>query len=234
MKAIILAAGRGQRMMPLTANMPKPMLPVLGQPLLTYHIKKLAAAGITDLVINHAWCGDKIVNYYGDGNKFGVNIHYSDESSGALETAGGIKKALPWLVNSADDYFLVVNGDVYCDFSYQQLPTINGNILGHLWLVENPPHNINGDFTLCDGYVHNLSRNEGGENSLTFSGIALYKASFFDSIDNVEGYKQALGPLLRKAAEQALLTGSKITTSWFDIGTPERLAQLNQYLSAKS
>lgn len=253
MKAMILAAGRGERMRPLTDNCPKPMLTVSGVPLLEHHIRKLRAVGIIDIVINHAWCGDKIVEYFGYGSAFGVNITYSDESSGALETAGGIQKALPLLQSSPsaqgsainDCPFLVVNGDIFTDFDFTELPSLPETIQAHTFLVNNPEHNLAGDFCLsgdllankvaADKQVVNLSDHK----TFTFSGIALYRPSFFkqdssaeNETNNVE--KQALGPMLRMAAEQQIISGSLISQYWADIGTPERLAQINQRVAELS
>jgi MurNAc alpha-1-phosphate uridylyltransferase len=238
MKAMILAAGRGERMMPLTVNTPKPMLYVGDKPLLQYHIEKLARAGIHDIVINHAWCGDKIIEYFANGEKFNVNITYSDESSEALETAGGIKKALPLLANNDDDVFLVVNGDVYCDFDYQQFPELATNCSAHLWLIENPKHNVKGDFCLVNNLVTNINTDVGTgmssriknskSQTFTFSGIALYRSSFFSNI--AEHKKLALGPLLRSKADKRLIVGHVLSGQWTDVGTPERLNLLNQLI----
>lgn len=234
---MILAAGRGERMMPLTANCPKPMLEVAGLPLLGHHINKLKAVGITDIVINHAWCGDKITQHFGDGSQFGVTIRYSDESTGALETAGGISKALPMLVSNTDNGtlddspFLVVNGDIFTDFDFANLPKLADDCLAHTFLVTNPEHNLSGDF-ICE---RNKLINKGdipSEQSLThtFSGIALYRPSFFVSLEreNSELVKTALGPMLRNGAEQGTISATVLNDYWADIGTPERLAQINQ------
>ena len=168
MKAMILAAGRGQRMMPLTQAMPKPMLKVQNKPLIEHHVNNLKAAGITDIVINLAWQGDKIKAYFKDGSQFGVNIVYSQEVEGGLETAGGIIQALPLLGES----FIVINGDVFTDYdvsSLMQLHLQSGE--AHLVLIENPPHNLDGDFT--------LSHLSPDSQKYTFSGISRYQADFF-------------------------------------------------------
>lgn len=235
---MILAAGRGERMMPLTQNTPKPMLEVAGKPLLQHHIENLVAAGINNIVINHAWCGEKIINYFGNGSALGANILYSDESDGALETAGGIYKALPILSEtptdnfannvkySADDVFLVINGDIFCEFDFNQLPTLKDDQQACIWLVENPSHNPKGDFTLS---VNNIVENKkDNTKSYTFSGIAIYRASFFNSLSNGKEQSIALGPMLRKAAEKKKIQGRIITSLWADIGTPERLTEMNQ------
>lgn len=236
MKVMILAAGRGERMMPLTANLPKPMLRVAGKPLLQHHIENLAKAGLKDIVINIAWCGQAIIDYFADGKKFGVNICYSDERSGALETAGGIVKALPLLTepnSSDDDCFLVVNGDVFCDVDFNQLPKLSEQQTACLWLTDNPAHNLAGDFVLTNEQVNNKTsladvNLPNNETTYTFSGIALYKKRFFN---NISTEKLALGPLLKQAAEQGQLKGLKLTVPWTDVGTPARLASLNEQLT---
>lgn len=236
MKVMILAAGRGERMMPLTANLPKPMLLVAGKPLLQHHIENLAKAGLTDIVINIAWCGQAISDYFADGKKFGVNICYSDETSGALETAGGIVNALELLTEpnlSDEQCFLVVNGDIFCDFDFNQLPELSKEQTACLWLTDNPEHNSAGDFFLDNHQVKNkISRvnvqSVNNQTCYTFSGIALYKKRFFN---NIATEKLALGPLLKQAAELGKLKGIKLTVPWTDVGTPARLATLNEQLT---
>lgn len=230
MKAMILAAGRGERMRPLTDNCPKPLLKAGGIPLIEYHIQKLAKVGITDIVINHAWMGNKLVEYCGDGSRWQVNITYSDESQGALETAGGIMKALPLLCDKQDD-FLVINGDIYSDYILENLPTLPEGVLAYLWLVNNPEHNIDGDFKLAGRYVKNIE-NDKSATSYTFSGIALYKKAFFQpnkqSLDVIN--KQALGPLLKVFADKHCVMGEVLKTYWVDVGTPARLHDLDLIL----
>lgn len=219
MKAMILAAGRGERMRPLTDHRPKPLLLVAGKPLIEYHLEALAQAGFKDIVINHAWLGAQIENALGDGSQFGVHIHYSPEDGQALETGGGIFNALPLL---GDDTFLVVNGDVWTDFAYSALPRrLDG--LAHLILVPNPPQHPSGDFVLDHGMV----RNEGSD-KLTFSGIGIYKTELFT--DCKPGIFP-LAPLLRKAIAKNQVTGQYYSGCWRDIGTPQRLAELDQALS---
>ncbi|MEJ2141090.1 MAG: nucleotidyltransferase family protein [Gammaproteobacteria bacterium] len=219
MKAMILAAGRGERMRPLTDNTPKPLLKIAGKALIEYHIEALARAGITKLVINCAWLGQQIMDKLDDGNRFGVTISYSDEGEQALETAGGIINALSLLGN---DPFVVVNGDIWCDYDFSRLPEKPAG-LAHLVMVENPEHNPAGDFSLQDnGYLHTE-----GNNKLTFSGIGVYDPGLFSNLPN---NKQPLAPLLRKAMQQEKVTGEKYTGQWLDIGTPERLDELNQRL----
>ncbi len=234
MKAMILAAGRGERMRPLTDNTPKPLLKISGIPLIEHHLRKLAEVGITDIVINLAWLGDKIVEYFQDGSSLGVNICYSWERGGALETAGGIIKALPLLCssssqdnNSQDEPFLVVNGDIYIDYDYQHLPQLTDSQLAHLWLVENPAHNQQGDFRLVGENVQNLTQLNASP-TYTFSGIGLYRPSFFD--EHLTETVVPLAPLLRKAIDKQCVAGTLLSGLWTDVGTPERLKQLDKQL----
>lgn len=220
MKAMILAAGLGTRMRPLTDHLPKPLLSVGGKPLIVWHIEKLASAGFTDIIINIAWLGWKIPETLGDGSQWGVKLHYSDEQGeGALETAGGIVKALP-LLNDAP--FLVINGDVWCDYSCEQKPLAD-NHLAHLILVNNPSHNPQGDFALDGLKVLNKQT----DNKLTFSGIGYYHPELFAHLPYG---KHPLAPLLRQAMDDGLVMGEHFTGDWRDIGTPERLSQLDQEL----
>ncbi|MCK5387246.1 MAG: nucleotidyltransferase family protein [Gammaproteobacteria bacterium] len=220
MKAMILAAGRGERMRPLTDNLPKPLLKVAGKMLIEYHLEKLKSAQITEVVINHAWLGEKIEQALGDGSQYGLNIHYSHEAE-ALETAGGIINALPLL---GSDAFIVVNGDIYCDYDLSILPpSLSG--LAHLVLVNNPPHNPQGDFVLTNtGAVE-----QEGENKQTFSGIGVYHPDLFKGYPNG---KLALAPILRKAMDQHQVSGESYQGVWHDIGTPERLNELDLYLKS--
>lgn len=221
MKAMILAAGRGKRMMPLTAEQPKPMLQVGGQPLIYHHIQRLKSAGITNIVINLAWQGHKIEEYFGDGQSFGVNITYSHEPEGGLETAGGIIKALPVLTEISDT-FIVINGDIFTDYdvhALSQLQLLEGE--AHIVLVENPAHNPQGDFKLA---LPNA------EQTYTFSGIGLYSKGFFD--DSSDAFL-ALGPLLRAGIEACSVSRELYLGQWFDIGTPERLEKINTMLEAQ-
>ncbi|MBQ4832883.1 nucleotidyltransferase family protein [Pseudoalteromonas sp. MMG010] len=220
MKAIILAAGRGQRMMPLTKEMPKPMLKVAGKPLLEHHIINLKAAGIEQIVINLAWQGDKIKAYFGDGNKWGVSIQYSQEQPGGLETAGGIINALKLL----GDSFIVLNGDVYTDYDVSALIQLHlSDNEAHLVLVENPAHNPEGDFA--------LNHHQAISQKYTFSGIARYQSGFFT------GYKNQvlpLGPILREKLDEGVISTELYLGQWDDIGTPQRLDELNQRLAGSS
>ena len=218
MKAMILAAGRGERMRPLTDNLPKPMLPVGGKPLLQYHVEALARAGFTDLVVNHARFGDRIEAFLADGGAYGVTIRYSAEGDNPLGTGGGIKRALPLL---GDEPFLVVNGDVWTDFPLETLKTpFSGQ--ARLVLVPNPAHHPRGDFALQDGKVSNS-----GEPRYTFSGIGVYHPGLFRSITESAF---PLAPILRQAMEQREVRGELYRGRWFDIGTPTRLEDLEQYL----
>lgn len=215
---MILAAGRGERMRPLTDNLPKPLLKVGGKMLIEYHLEKLKIAHITDVIINHAWLGEKIEQALGDGSRYGLTIHYSSEGE-ALETAGGIINALPLL---GDDAFIVINGDVFCDYELLNLPSsIPG--LAHLVMVNNPVHNPDGDFVL----TKSSSVNQVGDNKRTFSGIGVYHPDLFKGYLNG---KLALAPVLRKAMDLEQVTGEFYQGVWHDIGTPERLNELDLYL----
>jgi MurNAc alpha-1-phosphate uridylyltransferase len=218
MKAMILAAGRGERMRPLTDHTPKPLLKVGGKPLIAWHLKRLAAAGFQDIVINHAHLGEQIESALGDGSQWGVRIQYSPEKI-ALETAGGIANAMPLLGNAP---FLVVNGDVYTDIDFGTLKLVPPN-LAHLVMVNNPPQHAAGDFALSSGKL-----SADGTEKLTFSGIGIYQPSLFASI--VRGDAAKLAPLLKAAMAQGLVSGSHHRGAWHDIGTPERLQALDSQL----
>jgi len=218
MRAMILAAGRGERMRPLTDQTPKPLLEVGGKPLIQYHIEALRDAGFRELVVNHAHLGNQIVERLGDGAQFGVHITYSAEPEDALETGGGIKQALPLL---GEQPFLVINGDIWTDYPYQQLYR-EPEGLAHLVLIDNPPHHVQGDFQLNGRRV-----TTDGENKLTFSGIGLYRPDLFaDS----PGGAFPLAPLLRRAMQTGQVSGEYYQGRWLDIGTPQRLAELNREL----
>lgn len=216
---MILAAGRGERMRPLTEHTPKPLLKAAGKPLIEYTIEALVAAGITEIVINLAYLGKQIQDYLGDGSRFQAYISYSNEGEHGLETAGGIKKALPLL---GDQPFLVVNADISCDFPLHTL--LNQNIdLAHLVLVPNPSHHSAGDFSFnADG----IAAVEGSP-KYTYSGIGLYHPDLFASIPDG---KSALAPLLKQAMLAQRISAELQTGFWMDIGTPERLAQLEHLL----
>ncbi len=220
MKAMILAAGRGERMRPLTDRTPKPLLTVGGKPLIQYHLEALARAGVRDIVINHAHLGAQIEQALGDGSRFGVLIHYSPEPEGALETGGGIFQALPLLGPAP---FLVVNGDIWTDYPFERLPE-RPQGLAHLVLVGNPPHHPQGDFALHDGQVL-----EDGGHRLTFSGIGVYVPALFAGC---EPGRFPLAPLLRRAMAGGQVGGEHYRGRWVDVGTPGRLAELDAMLSA--
>ena len=225
MKAMILAAGRGERMRPLTDKLPKPLLKVADKMLIEYHLEKLKAAEITNVVINHAWLGEKVEQALGDGSRYGLNITYSAETE-ALETAGGILNALPLLSGATGkDEFIVINGDIYCDYDINKLPS-NLSGLAHLILVNNPPHHLEGDFVLTNSGAVEQS----GQNKLTFSGLGLYHPDLFK---NYFPGKQALAPILRKAMDENQVSGELYQGIWHDIGTPERLNELDLYLKNK-
>ncbi|MEJ2453416.1 MAG: nucleotidyltransferase family protein [Candidatus Thiodiazotropha sp.] len=217
MKAMILAAGRGERMRPLTDRLPKPLLPVAGKPLIVHHIERLAASGIRQLVINHAHLGQMIEAELGDGSAWGVNIHYSPEGS-ALETGGGIFRALPLLGEAP---FLVVNGDIWCDIDFSRLGLPQG-MLAHLVLVPNPSHHPRGDFVLQGGRV---SDSEGER--LTFSGIGVYHPRLFAGC---QPGAFPLAPILRKAMAESKVSGIQHPGLWVDVGTAERLQTLDRQL----
>lgn len=222
MKAMILAAGRGERMRPLTDHTPKPLLEVGGKPLIVWHIERLVRAGITELVINHAHLGAQLETTLGDGSRYGAHIDYSAEGT-ALETAGGIAYALPLL---GDAVFAVVNGDVYCDYDFSQLDlhaTQMTNDMAHLIMVDNPPHHPNGDFALSAGRISHASYP-----LLTFSGIGLYRPELFATI--VRGSKAPLAPLLREQIALGKVAGSHHRGTWVDVGTPQRLSELDAQL----
>ena len=221
MRAMILAAGRGERMRPLTDHTPKPLLRVGGKCLIEYHLEALAAAGFNDVVINHAHLGTQIEQQLGDGSRYGVSVHYSPEA-GVLDTGGGIFKALVLL---GDAPFVVVNGDVWCDYPFARLRKIETQG-AHLVLVPNPPQHPAGDFLLRDGQVSD----EGQDQRLTFSGIGIYHPSLFDGC---EAGAFPLAPLLRRAMAQGQVSGELFEGRWFDIGTPERLQQLDEKLCSE-
>lgn len=226
MKAMILAAGRGDRMRPLTDKCPKPLLAVAGKPLIVWHIERLAAAGIEDIVINHAHLGGMIEAALGDGRPWGVRIRYSPEPPGALETAGGIRQALPLL---GQDPFLVINGDIYCDWDPARIPRLADRDQAHLILVPNPDHNPTGDFTLLADRCASEAAPGIGER-LTFSGIGIYRPGLFSGLP--AGQPAKLAPLLRAAMAQNAVSAECHRGRWHDIGTPERLAALDAELGS--
>ncbi|NUG50994.1 N-acetylmuramate alpha-1-phosphate uridylyltransferase MurU [Acinetobacter lactucae] len=220
MKAMILAAGLGNRMRPLTLYTPKPLLEVGGKPLIVWHIEKLKKIGVTEIVINSAWLADKLISSLGDGSQFGVDIRWTRENEG-LETAGGIINALPLL---GTDPFILVNGDVWTTMDFEALRHIKLNDdLAHLVLVDNPKQHPEGDFTLLDGRVFTFDQDVTGEN-LTFSGVSVIHPKLFDGL---EAGKRPLAPLLKQAMHNQKISGEKLKGAWVDVGTPERLMELD-------
>lgn len=220
MFAMILAAGRGERMRPLTDKLPKPLLAANNKPLIEYHLDKLQHTSINKIVINHAWLGHLIPEALGNGERWHLDIRYSDENNNALETAGGIKKVLSKM---NDDYFVVINGDIWTDFDFSLLPkSLPNGVLAHLVLVNNPMHHPDGDFSLSNSWLQN-----DGQEKFTFSGIAVYHRRFFD---NLTQKVTALGPVIREHITKKQVTGELYQGQWFDIGTPQRLNDLNKKL----
>ncbi|SCZ58235.1 N-acetylmuramate alpha-1-phosphate uridylyltransferase MurU [Thiohalomonas denitrificans] len=220
MKAMILAAGRGERMRPLTDTTPKPLLQAGGMALIEYHLKALAHAGISELVINHAHLGSRVETVLGDGSDYDLTITYSPEAA-ALETGGGILQALPLL---APGPFIVVNGDVWTDYPFERLPP-EPDGLAHLVLVDNPVHHHGGDFALDGGRVTTSGAR------LTFSGIGVYRPELFEGC---EPGAFPLAPLLRRAIKAGRVSGEHYRGRWMDIGTPQRLAELDRMLMAEN
>jgi len=219
---MILAAGRGERMRPLTYATPKPLLEAGGAPLIVHHLRALQAAGFADVVVNLSWLGGQIEAALGDGSRYGLRLHYSDEGPEPLETGGGIFRALPLL---GDGPFLVLNGDVWTDIEWSRLrERLAPHDLAHLVLVPNPQHNERGDFVLEQGRIV-----ETPGKRLTFSGVGLYRADLFRGC--ADGVFK-LAPLLRDAARAGRVSGEVHGGRWLDIGTPERLAQLDELLRA--
>ncbi|GAB2496151.1 N-acetylmuramate alpha-1-phosphate uridylyltransferase MurU [Arenimonas alkanexedens] len=227
MRALIFAAGKGERMRPLTEHTPKPLLKVRGKPLIEWHLERLAAAGVSEVVINIAWLAECFEPALGDGARWGLRLHYSNEGAEPLETGGGMLHALPRL---GDAPFLVVNGDIWCDFDFARLPR-EPRGLAHLVMVDNPAHHPRGDFALdADGRLH-----AEGEPRLTFAGIGVYRpallAGWRDVIGPAPGTELTpprfkLAPLLSAAMARGSVDGSHHRGDWTDVGTPERLAAL--------
>jgi len=238
LKAMIFAAGRGDRMRPLTDTTPKPLLPVGGKPLIVWQIEALARAGVADIVINHAWLGAQLESALGDGAQFGVRIHWSAEGT-ALETAGGIAQALPLLAaDEGDGIFLAVSGDIFCDFDYRTLLSRARDMTGaerpgmHLVMVPNPPFHPRGDFVLrADGRLAlpDVDGKANGE-ALTFGNIGLYDTRLFRDI--LPGQKVAMTPYYRAAIADGRASGERFDGRWENVGTPEQLASLDRALRA--
>lgn len=222
---MLLAAGRGERMRPLTDALPKPLIEVAGRPLIEWHLTKLQAAGIENVVINVAYLAQQIIDLLGDGSRFDLTITYSHESAGALETAGGIIKALPLL---GDQPFLVVNADVWLDTDFSEMVhTRLASYLAHLWLVETPAFKSRGDFYLDNGVINDAALGEW----LTFAGVSVMCANLFAPFmcDNKEK-ALALLPVLNAAIAQRKVTAQRLHSDWEDVGTVERLRALNKRL----
>lgn len=237
MRAMILAAGRGERMRPLTDTTPKPLLHVGGKPLIVWHIERLVAAGFQDIIINHAWLGMQIEHTLGSGKHLDARLHYSAEDT-PLETAGGIAKALPFFKNQP---FLVVNGDIWCDWDPAQARASADALrqrgaLAWLLLVNNPPHHPDGDFvltTVADVTLPGLLSDDNHIGpALTFSGIGVYCPELFANVPPHQPV--ALAPLLRTAMEQNRIIGARHHGDWIDVGTPERLNLLDQRLARRA
>lgn len=226
---MILAAGRGERMRPLTDVMPKPLLKAGGQAIIEYQLRNLACAGFSNIIINHAYLGEMIENTLGNGERYDVNIHYSPEIV-VLDTAGGIANALPLLVDEPSNLpFLVVNGDIYCSINYAILIStmnamqLDNQRLAHLVLVQNPSHHSEGDFSLHGDQVVLT-----GDHKLTFSGIGIYQPQLFNTVR--PGSPVKLVSLLQQVIREKKVSGEFFPGQWMDVGTPERLALLDKQL----
>lgn len=233
MKALILAAGLGERMRPLTSHTPKPLLPVGGKPLIVWHLEKLAALGVSDVVINTSWLAEQFPQELGSGDRWNMRLHYCFEGAVPLETGGGMWNALNLLGHAAP--FIAINGDIWTDHDFASLPRDpDGD--AHLVLVDNPSHNPTGDFAMdVDGQLHS-----DGQDRLTFSGIGVYRPALLDNWQAVIGSEAGasdhpprfkLAPLLRAAIAGGKVTGLHHRGRWTDVGTPQRLAQLDDELA---
>ena len=229
-QAMILAAGKGTRLRPLTLEMPKPLVEVGSQPLIIWHIKALKAAGITDITINASWLADKLMDTLGDGSQFGVTLHWSLEEDEPLETAGGIFQALQ-TGKLKDAPFILVNSDVWTTFDFTKLITyeLSADQRAHLLLIDNPEHNNGGDFAVNNGLASEQAIADADK--YTFAGISVMSPRLVDGL--VTGQSAALGPLLRQAMIKFQVTAEVITDNWVDVGTPERLAQINDFIENK-
>lgn len=225
MKAFILAAGRGERMRPLTDSTPKPLLLAGGKPLIVWHLERLRASGFREVVINHAHLGEQIEAALGDGRRFGLSIRYSPEPPGALETAGGIAHALELL---GQEPFLVVNGDVWCDWDFRRAHALarRDTPLAHLVFVDNPPQHAGGDFCLAGESVRYASAGPGP--TLTYAGTGVFSPDFFADVP--PGAVMKMRPLLDAGIARGIVSGERHPGRWVDVGTPERLAELDRQL----
>lgn len=229
-QAMILAAGKGTRLRPLTLETPKPLVEVGGQPLIVWHIKALQAAGITDIAINVSWLADKLMDTLGYGSQYGVNLHWSVEDDEPLETAGGIFQALQ-TGKLRDEPFILVNSDVWTTYDFARLQNyeLSADQRAHLLLIDNPEHNNSGDFAINNGLA---SENPVGDaDKYTFAGISVMSPRLVDGL--VSGQPAALAPLLKQAMIKFQITAEVITDNWIDVGTPERLEQINDFINSK-
>ncbi len=229
-QAMILAAGKGTRLRPLTLKTPKPLVEVGGQPLIVWHIKALRAAGITDIAINASWLADQLMDTLGDGSQYGVTLHWSVEGDEPLETAGGIFQALQ-TGKLRDEPFILVNSDVWTTYDFTQLRdyTLSADQRAHLLLLDNPEHNNGGDFAINNGLASEQPIGEADK--YTFAGISVMSPRLVDGL--VSGQPAALAPLLKQAMIKFQITAEVITDNWIDVGTPERLAQVNEFIDNK-
>lgn len=235
MKALVFAAGLGERMRPLTDTTPKPLLPAGGKPLIAWHLEKLAAIGVRDVVVNTSWLAPQFPQVLGDGSRWGLRLHFLYEGEVALETGGGMHNALSLLAGDADAPFIAVNGDVWCDYDFARLPSAPSGD-AHLVLVDNPPQHPRGDFVLhADGSV---AADAGAK--LTFAGIGVYRrallADWRKAIGDAPGAEASpprfrLAPLLRAAMARNAVSGERHPGRWTDVGTPDRLARLDAELA---
>lgn len=228
-QAMILAAGKGTRLRPLTLETPKPLVEVGGQPLIVWHIKALQVAGVTDITINASWLADKLMTSLGDGTQYGVNLHWSVEDDEPLETAGGIFQALQ-TGKLKDAPFILVNSDVWTTYDFTKLQNykLGNDQLAHLLLIDNPTHNNGGDFSINNGLASEQAIAEADK--FTFAGISVMSPQLVDGL--VQGQPAALAPLLKQAMMKFQITAEVIKDNWIDVGTPERLEQVNEFIKS--
>ncbi|WP_201598040.1 N-acetylmuramate alpha-1-phosphate uridylyltransferase MurU [Psychrobacter fulvigenes] len=228
-QAMILAAGKGTRLRPLTLETPKPLVEVGGQPLIVWHIKALQVAGVTDITINASWLADKLMTSLGDGTQYGVNLHWSVEDDEPLETAGGIFQALQ-TGKLKDAPFILVNSDVWTTYDFTKLQNykLGNDQLAHLLLIDNPTHNSGGDFAINNGLASEQAVAEADK--FTFAGISVMSPQLVDGL--VQGQPAALAPLLKQAMMKFQITAEVIKDNWIVVGTPERLEQVNEFIKS--
>ena len=224
MRAMILAAGRGERMRPLTDSTPKPLLKVNEKPLIEYHLEKLAKQQVQLVVINHAWLGQQIEDTLGNGKHLGIHIEYSPEPPGGLETAGGIIRALPLL---GDEPFWVINGDIFTDYNFANLPRqLPAGMHAHLLMTANPAHNQAGDFAVANGKLMLANNNQ---QTYTYTGMGLFSPKLFAMYNPGQEEFVRLRPILDDAVHEGRVAASVINATWTDVGTPQRLQQLQEH-----